>query len=119
MGLAHQAGNEVTLSYRQGQFSRIKQRNAERIEQHMRSGKVKVLFNSVPIEFKPETVVLEHNGKTLELANDFVWIFAGGTAPFDFLRKIGVRFGIQDMSLAAGREAKEAAQSGAQSAVFR
>lgn len=31
MGLAHQAGNRVTLSYRRGEFSRIKDRNAKRI----------------------------------------------------------------------------------------
>ena len=119
MGLAHQVGNEVTLSYRQSQFSRIKQRNAERIEEHRRAGKVRVLFNSIPVEFKPETVVLEQSGNTIELANDFVWIFAGGTPPFDFLRKIGVRFGVQDLSLAAGREANEAAQARAQGAAFR
>ena len=32
MGLAHQVGNTVTLSYRQANFSRIKDRNAKRIE---------------------------------------------------------------------------------------
>src|SRR5689334_3876711 len=53
MGLAQQVGNNVTLSYRQAQFSRIKDRNAKRIEENARSGKVKVLFNSSPVEFKP------------------------------------------------------------------
>jgi thioredoxin reductase len=31
MGLAHQKGNKVTLVYRQAEFSRIKERNAQRI----------------------------------------------------------------------------------------
>ena len=31
MGLAHQAGNKVTLSYRRNEFSRLKDRNAKRI----------------------------------------------------------------------------------------
>ncbi|MGZ6311386.1 MAG: NAD(P)-binding domain-containing protein, partial [Bdellovibrionota bacterium] len=59
MGLANQKGNQVTLSYRSPQFSRIKERNAKRIEDCMKSGKVNVLFNSSPVEFKPETVILD------------------------------------------------------------
>src|ERR1051326_7695009 len=39
MGLAHQKGNEVTLSYRGEQFSRIKERNAQRLAECARSGK--------------------------------------------------------------------------------
>src|SRR3974390_222283 len=53
MGLANQKGNQVTLSYRSERFSRIKERNAKRIEECTKSGKVKVVFNSSPVEFKP------------------------------------------------------------------
>ena len=108
MGLARQVGNEVTLSYRQAQFSRIKGRNAKRIEQDMGAGKVKVLFNSSPVEFKPESVVLQANGQTQEIANDFVWVFAGGTPPNDFLKKIGVEFGAKDLTAEANTEMKQA-----------
>ena len=52
MGLAHQAGNQVTLCYRAERFSRIKERNVKRIEDCMRTGKVKVLFETNPVEFK-------------------------------------------------------------------
>jgi hypothetical protein len=45
------------------------------------------------------------------IPNDFVWIFAGGTPPNDFLRKIGVAFGMQDMILEAGNEARQVADS--------
>lgn len=106
MGLACQVGNCVTLSYRQDQFSRIKDRNAKRIEDFMRSGKVTVLFKSSPVEFKPESVVIEVGGAQREILNDFVWIFAGGTPPYDFLKKIGVGFGMRDMTAEAGKEAK-------------
>jgi len=37
-----------------------------------------------------------------------VWIFAGGTPPNDFLKKVGVGFGARDMTLEASREAKQA-----------
>jgi thioredoxin reductase/Pyruvate/2-oxoacid:ferredoxin oxidoreductase delta subunit len=108
MGLAHQAGNTVTLSYRQGAFARIKERNAKRIEECMRSGKVKVIFQSNPVEFKEESVILDVQGERHEIANDFVWIFAGGAPPNDFLRKVGISFGMQDTTRKASQESKQA-----------
>jgi thioredoxin reductase/ferredoxin len=106
MGLAYQVGNQVTLSYRQERFSRIKDRNAKRLDECIRAGKLKVLFNSHPVEFKPESVVIEEKGALQEMANDFVWIFAGGTPPNDFLKKIGVEFGSKDMTVEASAEVR-------------
>ncbi len=116
MGLAHQSGNQVTLSYRKGGFSRIKERNAKRIEDCIRTGKVKVVFNSIPTEIKADTVLLDANGQLQEIPNDFVWIFAGGTPPNDFLKKIGVAFGSCDITLEASNEAKEAKEARSQTA---
>jgi thioredoxin reductase (NADPH) len=111
MGLAYQVGNKVTLSYRQPAFARIKERNAKRIEDSIRKGKINVLFNSSPVEFTETSVVMEVSGARQEIPNDFVWIFAGGTPPNDFLKKIGVGFGMHDMALEAGKEAKQAADA--------
>lgn len=111
MGLAHQSGNQVTLCYRGERFGRIKERNATRMEDCMRTGKVKVLFESNPLEFTPDSVILDVKGTRHVIPNDFVWIFAGGTPPNDFLKKIGVGFGAQDLTLLAGKEAKEAEAS--------
>ena len=108
LGLANQTGNQVTLSYRSERFSRIKERNANRIEESMRSRKVRVLFNSNPVEFKPESVTIDVNGARQEIPNDFVWIFAGGNPPTAFLKKIGIGFGARDLALEASREAKQA-----------
>jgi thioredoxin reductase (NADPH) len=110
MGLAHQPGNKVTLCYRGAQFSRIKERNAKRIDDCMRSGKIEVLFETNPKEFKPESVVLDVKGEGREIPNDFVWIFAGGVPPFDFLKKIGIQFGMRDQTLEASNEAKREVQ---------
>jgi thioredoxin reductase len=93
MGLAHQAGNKVTVSYRRGEFSRLKDRNAKRVSDHIASGKIEVLFNSMPVEFRVGSVLLEAGGQICELPNDFVWVFAGGTSPADFLKAAGVAFG--------------------------
>lgn len=109
MGLAYQEGNVVTLSYRKDRFSRIKERNAQRIEECIRRGKVKVAFNSMPVEIKPESVVLDAGGTLQEIPNDYAWVFAGGIAPNEFLQKIGIEFGEQDTTLKAGTEARNAA----------
>ena len=114
MGLAHQKGNKVTLSYRQERFSRIKERNSQRLEQCRRSGKVNVIFNSNPVEFREKSAILEVKGSKQEIPNDLVWIFAGGTPPTDFLKKIGVRFNTRDMTLEASKEANESAQAKSQ-----
>jgi putative YpdA family bacillithiol system oxidoreductase len=108
MGLGHQVGNQVTLSYRKEAFTRIKERNAQRIEESIRKGKVKVAFNSAPVEFKEKSVILEVNGTPQEIPNDFVWIFAGGEPPTAFLKKIGVGIGMQDLTSTGSQEVKEA-----------
>lgn len=110
MGLAHQQGNTVTLSYRQQRFGRIKERNAKRIEECIQAGTIRVIFNSNPVEFTEDAAVLDIQGRQQRLANDYVWIFAGGAPPNEFLRKIGVRFGDKDMTLEAGKESRLARQ---------
>lgn len=110
MGLASQVGNSVTLSYRQAGFSRIKERNNQRVQEFMRKGKLKVMFNSNPVEFRPDSVVLEVNGGKQTIPNDFVWIFAGGDPPTAFLKKIGVGLANRDLTTEGSREAKEAKQ---------
>src|SRR6202035_5656069 len=86
MGLAHQAGNKVTLSYRRGEFMRLKDRNQKRIDEQVKSRRLEVIFNSAPKEFKPGKVILECKDGVRDLPNDFVWIFAGGIPPSDFLK---------------------------------
>ena len=107
MGLANQPGNKVTLSYRKDMFSRIKDRNAKRIDEYARSGKLTVLFNSNLVEVTETSAVIDVKGERQELPNDFVWIFAGGVPPDDFLKKVGVQFGALDITAEASKEAKE------------
>src|SRR5882762_2528151 len=111
MGLARQTGNTVTLSYRQDRFSRIKERNTQHMEECIRTGKIKVLFNSAPVEFKPGSVLIDVQGAVQEIPNDFVWIFAGGTPPNAFLKKVGIQFGTRDVTLENSKEAKQIADS--------
>jgi thioredoxin reductase (NADPH) len=115
MGLASQIGNTVTLSYRQETFSRIKDRNTQRVNDFIRKGKLKAIFNSNPVEFRNDSVVLDVKGAQQTIPNDFVWIFAGGEPPTAFLKKIGVGFGDRDVvsdGARALKESKEAAKAG-------
>jgi len=41
---------------------------------------------------------LEVAGATREIANDWVWVFAGGTPPSEFLGKVGVQIGPRDLT---------------------
>jgi thioredoxin reductase/Pyruvate/2-oxoacid:ferredoxin oxidoreductase delta subunit len=107
MGLANQVGNKVTLSYRKESFSRLKDRNEKRIQECIQKGKLTVIFNSLPVEFKANSVILEVNGKAQEIPNDYSWIFAGGEPPTAFLKKIGVQVGPRDTTAEGSKEAKQ------------
>lgn len=105
LGLSYQKGNRVTLSYRKEAFSRIKDRNARRIQEAIAKGKVRVIFNSSPVEIRAKSVVLEVSGRTHEIPNDHVFVFAGGTPPNEFLVKAGVQIGTRDLTSEARAEA--------------
>jgi thioredoxin reductase/Pyruvate/2-oxoacid:ferredoxin oxidoreductase delta subunit len=93
IGLARQADNQVTLSYRREKLFRIKLKNEERLQALLRSGRVKPLFGSEVTQIRPDAVRLRLAERSVELANDYVFVFAGGEPPFPFLRQIGVRLG--------------------------
>jgi thioredoxin reductase len=86
---------------------RIKERNARRLEESVRKGKLKVIFNSNPIEFTPDAVMLEVKGSVQKLPNDYVWIFAGGEPSTAFLKKIGIAFGPTDLTSEGGKLVRE------------
>jgi thioredoxin reductase/Pyruvate/2-oxoacid:ferredoxin oxidoreductase delta subunit len=100
MALALQEGNEVTLSYRGKDFVRIKGRNEARVRPMIQSGLIRAIFESNLVEVTPESVRLKLGescgGREEVLANDDVFIFAGGEAPFGLLGKAGVSFAPED-----------------------
>ena len=98
MGLATQEGNNVVLSYRGNNFSRIKDRNAKRIQEWVERKKIELLFQSNVKKITPESVHIDVQNELRELRNDYVWIFAGGEPPTAFLQKIGVKMGTTDVT---------------------
>jgi thioredoxin reductase len=104
--VAHQKGNQVTLSYRKDAFSRIKERNVQRLPEYLKSGQLNVIFNSQPVEIREKSVLLDVAGQVREIANDYVWVFAGGIPPNEFLQKVGIRIGQQDITREGTAEAQ-------------
>jgi len=119
LALAEQEGNDVTLSYRGESFFRIRGRNRERLEAARADGRLRVLFRSevrsidegeVRLDVGPAGVagvdgvagvagVAGVDGaragggrEALTLANDDVFVMAGGVPPFELLGRSGVSF---------------------------
>ena len=96
--LAAQEGNAVTMSYRRGEFVRLKERNEQRIAELIKMKRVRVIFNSQLKEIQPGTIVLEdEQHPPIEMPNDFTFIFAGGELPGEFLGKIGIKLRTEAM----------------------
>ena len=88
--LGEQDGTTVTLSYRKETFSRIKDKNRQKIESAHRSGWINIIFNSQVESIQSDFIMLNYDGKSEKLDNDYVFIFIGGELPNAFLSKIGI-----------------------------
>jgi len=106
MGLALQPGNLITISYRRSEFTRLKDRNEKRLAEAVAGAQLRTVMGSQPVEIRPDAVVLRVGDETREIPADYVWIFAGGTPPREFLEGIGIGFGRQDLSEAVSRESR-------------
>jgi len=84
--------NKVTISYRSNAFSRIKPRNAESINQAIKSGLIDVKLNSNIVSIEQDSIHYTENDSKdiLKMENDLVYIFAGGELPTQFLKKMGI-----------------------------
>lgn len=84
-------GNKVALSYRGDALSRIKQGNRDRLDKAVAEKKLTLLLKSNLKEIKDKEVHIDIDGQLKQMPNDFVYIFAGGELPNDFLRNIGIK----------------------------
>jgi thioredoxin reductase len=100
VGLARQPGNRVTVSYRKPQFFRMKKKNEDQIGEHIRNKEITPFFESNVKEILEDSVKIDQAGKSIEIPNDYVFIFAGGIPPFDMLKKMGIKFGGEMVPLA-------------------
>ncbi len=97
VGLASQKNNVVTLSYRKDEFTRIKERNRNHIDDFIKRNKINVIFNSEVMEIREDNVVISMQSEGKVFKNDFVFIFAGGELPNEFLKKVGIQMHMQQI----------------------
>jgi thioredoxin reductase (NADPH) len=88
--LTEAGSSSVALSYRGDAFDRAKPANRARVQAATQSGRLTVLLRSKVKRIDTSAVVMEHDGKAVELRNDAVIVNAGGVLPADFLRRIGI-----------------------------
>lgn len=93
VGLARQPNNRVTISYRRDAFYRIKKKNETAVTKLIHCGKIKAVFDSQVKRIGTDKVVLVTKSGDLTIVNDYVFVFAGGEPPYDFLKGIGIQFG--------------------------
>lgn len=98
LGLAHQTGNQVTLSYRREAFTRLKARNAQRIAKAARKGHIDVIYNSAPVRILKDRVTLDVAGRSRDVPADYVWVFAGSIPATELLEQAGVAMGTRDLT---------------------
>ncbi len=103
LGLVNQPDTTVTLSYRGKAWDRVKERNREKLQKVIDAGKVTSLLESSVREIRADVAVIEVDGETTILPNDFVVIRIGGDAPFAMLERLGVR--IVEKELPTGAKA--------------
>jgi thioredoxin reductase/Pyruvate/2-oxoacid:ferredoxin oxidoreductase delta subunit len=90
--LSEQADTHVILSYRSAAFSRVKQKNRQRLEEQQRGGQLKVMLNSSVKNILADGVEIEFDGHIDRHPNDAVIVCAGGLLPTPLLQKIGIQF---------------------------
>jgi len=90
ISIAEEPGTNVILSYRKDSFNRAAAKNREKVETLHEQDQLNVMFNSEVKEIKKDTVLIEQDGKILEVKNQGIIINAGGILPTPFLKKIGI-----------------------------
>lgn len=90
VSLSQQPRTRVTLSYRRDAFSRVKPDNRSRIDAAVAQGTVDVRFGSEVKRITRTSVTIEEKGRTEEIDNDYVLVFAGGELPTALLERLGV-----------------------------
>jgi len=102
LGLINQPGTTVTLSYRGSAWDRVKDRNREKLEKAIAAGKLTPMLESHVREVRHDVVVLEVDGESTILPNDFVVIRIGGDAPYTMLERLGVRIVEKELAARVG-----------------
>ena len=87
--LADESDATVAISYRKPEFGRCRPLNKQRLDAHVKNGRIKTFMSSEVLGVERDAVSLK-NGTTEKIPNDFVIACLGGELPNEFLKSIGV-----------------------------
>lgn len=98
LALAEQPNTRVTLAYRRAHFFRVKRQNLDALNDLISQNRLKVLYHAHVTTIAPGQVTLEikppsESSSTEHIPAQHIFIRAGGTAPYGFLKDMGIRFG--------------------------
>ena len=88
--IAEQPGSHVTISYRSDAFSRAKEKNRQKVDAAEAAGTLTVLLKSTTKAITADKVILEQEGKEIEIENDAIIVSAGGVLPTPMLKQLGI-----------------------------
>ncbi len=91
IALAEEPGTTVTLSYRSQAFSRVKDKNRQKLKQLQDAGRIEVCLQSTVLRIEAAQVHLKTPEGERMLPNDAVIVCAGGVLPTPLLQAIGIR----------------------------
>jgi len=92
IALSEEEGTTVTLSYRSEAFSRVKEKNRQRLKEQQDAGRLRVELKSKVKAIHKEHLDFETTAGKEQLANDVIIICAGGILPTGLLQGIGINF---------------------------
>jgi len=87
--LADETDATVGIAYRKPEFGRCRPLNKQRLDAHLKTGRIKAFMASDVQSVEREAVSLK-NGTTQKIPNDYVIACLGGELPNEFLKSIGV-----------------------------
>jgi thioredoxin reductase/formate hydrogenlyase subunit 6/NADH:ubiquinone oxidoreductase subunit I len=91
LALADAPNTVVTLSYRQGAFTRAKPSNRQQLERYHANGRIQVILKSKPTAIEPHAIRLMTEQGEHSVPNDVVFALLGADPPTEFLQNSGVR----------------------------
>lgn len=86
-----QLGNRVTLLVRGATFDRCNEENQNIIYDLEKKGLVKIWFDSSVQKISETNLTIKKAEQTVELKNDYLFVFAGAEMPHKFLMSLGVQ----------------------------
>jgi thioredoxin reductase/NAD-dependent dihydropyrimidine dehydrogenase PreA subunit len=98
-------GNKVHLLVRGDAFDRCNEENQRIIFEMEKQGLVTIWYKSSVQEIQKDHLIIKKDQESLNVPNDFVFVFAGAEVPFKFLMSLGIHI---DKKFGEGFKKKQA-----------